>query len=108
MTLTDDELFLMVNLRSHTTGLPMNVWLSSRGHARHAARIKVQMDHRPQFDIDKLAVVSVDPPVLMEGYLTSKDLTAVRQWMDLNRSAILDHWNEVTDGNELVRALKPL
>lgn len=105
---TDDDLFLMVNLRSRTTNLPMNVLLSARGHTRHAARVKVQMDHRFEFDIDNLAVVSVDPVILIEGHLASSDLTAVQQWLDLNRVVILDHWNGLTDGDELIRALRPL
>jgi hypothetical protein len=32
----------------------------------------------------------------------------VRRYILLNRQAILDHWNEYTDGVELIRALKSL
>lgn len=56
----ESELYPMVNIRGHSSGLPMNIWLVPRGRADHAARIKVQMDHREQFDIDQLAVVSVE------------------------------------------------
>jgi hypothetical protein len=109
-TITNDELFLMVNVRGRTSGLPMNVWIGPRGHARHAARIKVQMDHRETFDIDNLAVVSVEdnPPEVKEGSLSAADLDLVRRYITQNRSAILDHWHERTDGVELSRALKPL
>ena len=108
--LSDDELFLMVNVRGRSSGLPMNVWVGPRGHARHAARIKVQADHRERFDIDRLAVVSVedDPPEVKEGSLGAEDLEQVRRWIVLNRQAILDHWDERTDGVELARALMPL
>ena len=107
---TDDELFFMVNIRGRSSGLPMNIWIGPRGHARHAARVKVQMDHRPQFDIDQLAVVSVedDPPQVIEGHLGGADLDLVRRYIALNKPAILDHWNEQTDGLELSRALQPL
>jgi hypothetical protein len=106
---TEDELFLMVNVRGRTSGLPMNIWIGPRGHARHAARIKVQPDHRERFDIDRLAVVSVeDPPEVKEGRLNAEDLELVRRYIALNRQAILDHWNEKTDGVELSKALKPL
>lgn len=106
----EDELFLMVNVRGRTSGLPMNVWIGPRGHARHAARIKVQMDHREAFDIDQLAVVSVedDPPQVLEGRLSSTDLGLVRRYIALNKTAVLDHWHERTDGVELSRALKRL
>jgi hypothetical protein len=108
--LLEDDLYTMVNLRGRSTGLSMNIWIGPRGHARHAARIKVQMDHREQFDIGNLAVVSVedDPPRMVEGRLPAADLALVQRYVALNRAAIIDHWNETTDGVELTRALKPL
>src|SRR6516162_9510944 len=104
VTITDDELFFMVNLRGRTSGLPMNVWIGPRGRARHAARIKVQMDHREQFDVDNLAVVSVEDrlPRVIEGQLDAADLDLVRRYIVLNRQAILDHWHEQTDGAEVI------
>ena len=109
-TLTDDDLFLMVNVRGRSSGLPMNVWIGPRGHARHVARIKVQMDHGPQFDVDNLAVVSAedDPPQIIEGSLGAADLNRIRRYIELNKQAIMDHWQEKTDGIELSRALKRL
>jgi hypothetical protein len=109
-TLHSDELFTMVNVRGRSSGLPMNIWIGPRGHARHAARIKAQMDHRQQFDLERLAVVSIedDPPRLVEGDLDAADLELVRRYIVLNREAILDHWREQTDGVELSRALRAL
>jgi hypothetical protein len=109
-TIVEDELFTMVNLRSRSTGLPMNIWVGPRGHARHASRIKVQMDHGERFDLENLAVVSVEtePPEVVEGHLSAVDLELVRRYVELNRQAILDHWREETDGVELARALKAL
>ncbi len=34
-----DELFEMANLYPDTTGLPMTVWVSPRGNARHDIRV---------------------------------------------------------------------
>lgn len=105
-----DWTYAMVNLRGRSTGLPMNIWIGPRGRARHASRIKVQMDHREQFDLEKLAVVSVetDPPRIVEGWLSAADLDLVRHYIMLNRAAILAHWREATDGVELIKALKAL
>ena len=110
MTTTDDELVFMVDVRGRSSGLPMNVGIGPRGHARHAARVKVQMDHRESFDTGNLAVVSVedDPPEVKEGSLSAADLDLVRRYIAQNRAAILDHWHERTDGVELSRALTPL
>lgn len=108
MSLSESDLFEMVNLRSRSSGLPMNIWLDPRGRARHGPRIKVQMDHRAAFDLDHLAVVSVDPPRVVAGHLTQPDLDLIRRYIALNRRAILDHWNGETDGLELAVALVKL
>jgi hypothetical protein len=108
--ITEEELYTMINLRGRYTGLPMNIWIGPRGHARHAPRIKVQMDHRDQFDLGKLAVVGIgtDRPQIIEGDLSASDLGLVRRYIALNRQVILNHWRGETDGVELVQALKPL
>jgi len=38
-----DALFEMANLFPRTTGLPMTIWVSPKGGARHDARVKVSM-----------------------------------------------------------------
>jgi hypothetical protein len=43
-----DELYEMVNLVPRLTGLPMTVWASPRGAARHDVRIKVNRTHGRQ------------------------------------------------------------
>ena len=102
--------FFAVSLGSHTTGLPMNIWLSPRGQAGHTARIWVQANHHEQCEIDHLAVVSVvdDPPHLLEGDLGADDLNRVRRYIAMNRETILDHWVGQADSPELARRLKRL
>jgi hypothetical protein len=56
-----DELFEMANLVSRTTGLPMTVWVSPRGNARHDIRVKVNMTHGDQKNIANTAIVGVHP-----------------------------------------------
>lgn len=41
----EDDLFEMANLFPRTTGLPMTVWVSPHGNARHDVRVKVNMAH---------------------------------------------------------------
>jgi hypothetical protein len=54
-----DELFELANLFPRTTGLPMTVWVSPRGNARHDVRVKVNMTHGDQMNIANTAVISV-------------------------------------------------
>jgi hypothetical protein len=48
--LETDDLFEMANLFPCTTGLPMTVWVSPRGNARHDVRIKVNLTHGNQMN----------------------------------------------------------
>jgi hypothetical protein len=105
----EDELFLMTNLYPRTTGLPMVIWVGPRYGAAHDARIKVSMTHGQRMDPGNLAVVAVRPrPHLVAGRLSATDLRAVSDWITLNETAILDHWNELIDGTELTQRLRPL
>jgi hypothetical protein len=65
--------------------------------------------HGIPMDAGNLAVVVLRPrPHVVAGHLTAADLHAVSQWIALNTTAILDHWNGPTDGAELAQQLRRL
>jgi hypothetical protein len=104
-----EELFLMTNLYPVSTGLPMVIWVGPSYGARHDVRIKVSPAHGTRMDPSNLAVVAVRPvPRVIAGHLSSADLRAVSDWIRLNETAIIDHWNGLTDGVQLGRQLRPL
>ena len=105
-----EDLTLMTNLYPRTTGLPMVVRVGpSYGAPPHDARIKVMQVHGTRMDPGKLAVVALRPaPHIVAGHLSARDLQAVGQWISLNESAILDHWNGLTDDVELAQRLRRL
>jgi hypothetical protein len=106
---TDDDLFLMANLRPDETGLPMVVWVSERGNARHDARIKVSQAHGPRIDPNNTASVAIRPaPRVVAGTLSADDLRVVGDWVRLNEAALLDYWNSAISTMELFRRLRPL
>jgi hypothetical protein len=105
----EDELFLMTNLFPATTGLPMVIWVGPSYGAQHDVRIKVMQTHGARMDPGDLAVVAVRPtPHLVAGHLSPADLRAVSAWIALNASAILEHWNGLSDGVQLGRQLRSL
>jgi hypothetical protein len=105
----NDELFEMANLYPRTTGLPMTVWVSPRGNARHDVRVKVNMMHGDRMSIDNTAVVAVRPaPRIVEGQLSAEDERAVSEWIRLNAEAIVAYWDGDIDTVQLAQALKPL
>ena len=96
-------------LSPRMTNLPMTVWVSPRGNARHDIRIKVNMTHGNHMTIDNTAVIAVRPsPHLIAGRLSAADQRAVGAWVTLNADAIVAHWNGDIDTLELVQTLKPL
>lgn len=96
------DLFEMANLFPRTTGLPVTVWVSPRGGARHDVRIKVSRTTGDRMDINDTAVVAVRPnPALLRGELSSDVLRAVYSWVDLNTAALVAYWNGELDTLEL-------
>ena len=104
-----EDLFEMANLFPRTTGLPMTVWVSPRGNARHDVRVKVNMTHGNHMTIDNTAVVAVRPsPRVIAGRLAPEDEQAVSNWVELNASAIVAYWDGDIDTVQLAQSLKPL
>src|SRR5271156_2749307 len=103
-----DDLYAMANLFPRTTGLPMTVWVSPRGRARHAARIKVSLS-LGRMDIGHTAVVGIQPsPRLIQGTLVPADLDLVSQWIRVNEDVLMDFGNETIDSVELGSRLKKI
>src|SRR5437879_11025286 len=97
-----DELFEMANLFPRTTGLPMTVWVSPRGNARHDLRIKVNMTRGNQMTVSNTAVVGVRPhPRVIAGQLSADDQQAVFAWALLNVDALVAYWEGRIDTIQL-------
>jgi hypothetical protein len=108
-TLEPEDLYEMANLFPRTTGLPMTVWVSPRGNARHDVRVKVNMTHGNQMNVANTAVVAVRPaPHVIAGRLSLEDERAVFQWISLNTDALVAYWDGQIDTIQLGQRLKPL
>jgi hypothetical protein len=108
-SLSSDELYEMANLYPRTTGLPMTIWLGPRGNARHDVRIKVNMTHGNQMNVDNVPVVGVRPaPHLISGRLSAEDQRLVFEWIGINMAGVIAYWNGDIDTAELIETLKQL
>ena len=104
-----EDLFEMANLFPATTGLPMTVWVSPRGNARHDVRVKVNMTHGNQMNAANTAVVAVRPaPRVLAGHLAADDERAVFRWVSLNEPALVAYWDGQIDTIQLGQLLKPV
>jgi len=97
----------MSNLRPKHTGLPMVVWVSHRGRARHDARVKVCRTPGDRIDIDDMAVVGIRPtPALIEGPLDAASLKLVQTWIALNEATLIGYWDGDLDTVEMLQRLQ--
>lgn len=103
----EDDLFEMANLYPRTTGLPVTVWVSPRGQARHDARVKVSTRPGDRMDLANTAIVSIRPSArLVEGDLATDHLRAVGRWIELNQACLLQYWDGEIDAAELIGRLR--
>ena len=104
-----DDLFEMANLFPSRTGLPMTVWVSPRGNARHDLRVKVNMTHGNQMNAADTAVVGVRPvPRMIAGRLSPEDERLVFEWIAINTAALIAYWDGQIDTIGLGERLKPI
>lgn len=82
--------FELANLFPRDTGLPMTIWVSPRGRARHDVRIKVCTWPGDRMDPTNTAVVAVRPqPRLVQDQLSREDIEAVTRWINANAPALI-------------------
>jgi hypothetical protein len=105
----DQDLFETANLYPRDTGLPMTIWVSPRGHARHDVLIKVCMTPGDRMDADNTATVAVRPqPRVLHGELSPNGVAAVSAWVGLNECALVDYWDGAVSTVEFVNRLSKL
>jgi hypothetical protein len=104
-----DELFEMANLYPKNTGLPMTVWVSTRGGARHDVRIKANQQDGERVVVDETATIAVRPkPRIIHGQLTPQQRESVVAWIELNSEILVALWNGEIDFIEFATAMKKL
>jgi hypothetical protein len=104
-----DDTFEMANLYPRDTGLPMTIWVSPRGRARHDARIKVCLTPGDRMDARNTAVVAIRPrPRLISGALPTRDFDLVARWIARNANTLIDYWNGTLSTVEFVQRMVKL
>lgn len=104
----EESLFEVANLRQNSTGLPMVIWVSEKGHAKHGPRIKVSKTHSHKASsLDSVSVSITDTPEIVAGEgLSNKDFELVAKYIKLNKDVLLDYWYGEIDTAELINKLK--
>ena len=91
------DLMEMTYFRPNRTGLPLTIFVSKRGGARHDVRIKVSRSTSP--NKNEMTSISVRPGVeITDGpSLSAGDFEIISRWIDGNRDALIRIWEDTGD-----------
>ncbi len=104
-----NDAFEKASLHPRDTGLPITIWVSPRGRARHDARIKVCLTPGDRMDAGNTAGVAIRPrPRLISGKLTARDFELVAGWIARNAEVLIDYWNGTLSTAEFARRMERL
>jgi len=105
---TEDTGYFESIIGSETTGLPMYIYASCYGNG-YECIIKVQTNHNKKINPNKYAKVSVEDLSIREGKLSDSDHAIVKDFIQLNKQVLLDHWsNKLFFSEDMINAIKPL
>lgn len=98
--------YAMANLRPEDTGLPMVVWISEKGGAKHGPRLKVSKKMGDKIDPSNVLTVTVsDNPTMYNGELEPKVFNKLKQFIKLNKENLLKYWNNEVSTREFLNSL---
>ena len=69
-----EDLHEMTNLFPRTTKLPIVIWISPKGKAKHGPRIKVGTDR-------EITITIEDEPTIIHGTLKTDEFTKIKKWI---------------------------
>jgi hypothetical protein len=99
----------MVSYRKNVTGIDHTVFISPKGRVRHAPRIKVAINPPDSLDPSgDSAAVAISDGAVVAGTVDPALLAQLRQFIELNRQALLDYWEYRTDAAQLQQRLRPI
>jgi hypothetical protein len=106
--ITGQALFEMANLRPERTGLPLVMFISQRGEARHDVRVKLARGAKVR-PSDMITVAVRPTPRIVRGRLNTQEFDLVRRCIELNMDVLVDYWNgNIEYTEDALDAIKPL
>lgn len=106
MNLTQLELEEMVSYRKNVTGIDHTLFISPKGNARHAPRVKVAIDPPDSLDPhSETASISFSGKVVT-GDIDPELLRQIRRFIQQNHKTLVDYWFYRIDTHQLQQRLK--
>lgn len=106
MNLSQLELEEMVSYRKNVTGVDHTLFISPKGNAQHAPRIKVATDPPDSLDPrGETASISFSGKVV-DGDIDPKLLRQIKRFIQQNHKTLVDYWFYQIDTHQLQQRLK--
>lgn len=108
MTQPQLELEEMVSYRKNVTGIDHTLFISPKGNARHAPRIKVAIDPPDSLD-PRSETASIDfTGKVVAGAVDPELLRQIKCFIQRNYKVLADYWFYQIDTAELQRRLRAI
>ena len=104
----EDLLYEMANLYQADTNLPMIIWISPKGNAKHGPRIKVAVNKSHKANIGDSVSISIsdDPKIVAGKDLSFEYFKLARRFVLLNKDLLIKYWNyEITSTKAVLNSL---
>ena len=103
----DEEASAMVSLRSERTGVDNTIFVSTKGYAQHAPRIKIAVDPPGTFNATSRSASMAIHDYSISGEYPPHVVEQAKRFIDRNREALLEYWECKIDTAQLIERLKP-
>jgi hypothetical protein len=105
----DGEVEDLTSLRSEKTGVENTIFVSTKGYAQRAPRIKIAVDPPHTFNAtSKSASVAIHDYSITGASVAPHIVEQAKRFIDLNREALLDYWDCKIDTDQLIERLNPI
>ena len=96
----------MVSLRTEKTGVDNTIFVSTKGYAQHAPRIKIAVEPPDSFNAtSRSASMAIHDYTITGDYLPPHIVEQARQFIERNHQALLDYWECRIDTVQLIEWL---
>jgi hypothetical protein len=97
----------MASLLKESTGVDNTIFVSTKGSARHAARIKIAIDPPDSFNAaTKTASMAIHDFSISGAFVPTHIAEQAKKFIDLNREVLLLYWEAKIGTKEMISRLK--
>jgi hypothetical protein len=102
-----DEAEDMASLSADITGVDNTIFVSTKGHGRHAARIKIAIDPPDTFNAaSKTASMAIHDYSVRGEYVPTHIAEQAKKFIERNRAVLLDYWEGKINTPTMIGRLK--